>query len=322
MSLPRYPCRPLDANATIGAVPDAPLVILNPTAGGGRAGRLLGWLRERLAQRPDARLEVTRRPGDAEAWAAGAAPAHDRVVAVGGDGTVQEVVNGLLAGGAGATLGVVPVGTGNDLARSLGLPTDPADAWRSAIGHGEQPIDVAHAEGADGRVRWFTSAGGIGFDAQVAAAMATRRGWQRGRAAYLLTTLAELRRFSNRRVVIRLDGASIERQVLFVAIANGEFYGAGMRIAPGAAVDDGLLDLCIVGDVSRLTALRQLANLYRGTHVEHPKVEMARGREVVIEGDAGTLVHLDGEPFGSLPLRVTLHPARLTVAGGSARLTA
>ena len=296
-------------------MPNAPLVIVNPAAGGGRAARLVPWLRERLATRPDVILHVTRRAGDAERAAADAgAEGRDLVVAVGGDGTVQEVVNGVMAAGGRSRVGIVPVGTGNDLARSLGLPRDPAAAWTVAIGRGARPIDLLLATGGDGRRRWFGSAGGIGFDAQVAAAMATPSGWQRGRAGYLLATLAELRRFENRRVELTIDGIATTPRVLFVAIANGEFYGGGMRIAPGAAVDDGMLDLCIVGDISRLTALRQLANLYRGTHVRHPQVELRRGRSVVISGDAGTLVHLDGEPFGSLPVQIELHAARLTVA--------
>ena len=294
-------------------MPIAPLVIVNPTAGGGRAGRLVTWLTERLAPRSDARLEITSRPGDAEVLTSRLAHDHDRVVAVGGDGTVQEVLNGLCDAGAGS-LGIVPVGTGNDLARSLALPRDAADAWSVALGPATRRIDTARAVSGDGRARWFASAGGIGFDAQVAAAMARRMGWQRGTAAYLLTTLAELRRFSNRAVTITVDGERLERRVLFVALANGEYYGGGMRIAPGATVDDGRLDLCIVGDVSRLDALRQLANLYRGTHIRHPKVELRHAREVRIESDAVTRTHLDGEPFGSLPLHVTVHPAAAEVA--------
>jgi len=297
-------------------VPHAPLIIVNPTAGGGRAGRLVGWLRERLERRRDARLEITTRAGDAELLAANAAQTgHDRVVAVGGDGTVQEVANGL-AGAARTTvsLGIVPMGSGNDLARSMGLPRDPAAAWTIAMGAGTWVIDLLLATDGDGHSRWFGSAGGIGFDAQVASAMARRNGWQRGQAGYLLTTLVELRRFVNRPVELTVDGTTASRQVLFIALANGEYYGGGMRIAPGASLDDGQLDLCVVGDVSRITALRQLANLYRGTHVAHPKVDMLRGRSVSIDGDRATLVHLDGEPFGHLPLRVDLHPARLLVA--------
>ncbi len=296
-------------------MPHAPLVIVNPTAGGGRALRSVEWLRERLGQRPDARFEVTRRRGDAESLAAAAAGAgHDRVIAVGGDGTVQEVVNGLLSGAQPPELGIVPLGSGNDLARSLGLPADPAMAWRAAIGHQTRTLDVARARNGDGANRWFASAGGIGFDAQVAAAMIDRRGWQAGRAGYLLSTLAELRRYSNRRVNLTVDGASFAHDVLLVAIANGAYYGGGMRIAPGAQPDDGILDVCVVGDISRMAAIRQLPNLYRGTHVRHPQVSTMTGRTVEVDGDPTTRIHLDGEPFGSLPLRVSLVAGPLDVA--------
>ena len=295
-------------------MPTALLVIVNPTAGGGRAGRLVPWLRERLGLRPEARLEVTTHAGHAERLAAEAAPVHDRIVAVGGDGTVQEIINGMLASGGGASLGIVPTGSGNDLARSLRLPTEPGAAWTVAVGEGVRPLDLGQASNGREGARWFGSAGGIGFDAGVATAMSSRSGWQRGRAGYLLTTLAELRRFENREVEIVIDGSASRRRVLFIAIANGEYYGGGMRIAPGAVTDDGLLDVCIVGDISRLTALRQLPNLYRGTHVAHPQVELVQARSLSIEGDARTLVHLDGEPFGTLPLTVELHRDRLLVA--------
>jgi diacylglycerol kinase (ATP) len=301
--------------ATMRRVSLAPLIIVNPAAGGGRALRSVGWLRERLAARPEARLEITRRPGDAEAMASDAGRlGHDRVIAVGGDGTVQEVVNGLLSASEPTSLGVVPLGSGNDLARSLGLPTDPGAAWGAAIGHATRAIDVAHARNGVGAERWFASAGGVGFDAQVAAAMATRSGWQGGRAGYLLTTLAELGRFENRRVRISIDGATATHDVLFVAIANGAYYGGGMHIAPGAQPDDGRLDVCVVGDISRLTALRELRNLYRGTHVRNAAVSMHTARTIEVEGDARTRLHLDGEPFGGLPLRVILHHGVLRVA--------
>jgi diacylglycerol kinase (ATP) len=305
----------LDANRTIGRVPDAPVIIVNPTAGSGRAARLLPWIRERLAPRPDADLHVTSRPGEAQDLAArAAADGCDRLVAVGGDGTIQEIVNGLLEGSARPAIGIVPVGSGNDLARSLGLPTDAAEAWTIAIGRVTREIDIALATNGNGQRRWFASAGGIGFDAQVAAAMATRHGWQTGRAGYLLTTLAELRRFDNRHLRIVLDGEPLERRVLFVAIANGAYYGGGMRIAPDALADDGWLDVCIVGDISRLTAVRELPNLYRGTHVRNPAVSVHRARQIEISGEGTTHAHLDGEPFGTLPLRVEIKPGSLEVA--------
>jgi diacylglycerol kinase (ATP) len=296
-------------------VPHAPVIIVNPTAGAGRGARLVPWLRERFAASPGAELHVTVDATEPEALAAAAAARGcERVVAVGGDGTVQAVLNGLLGTARQTELGVLPVGTGNDLARSLGLPADAAEAWEVAIGPSTRLIDVAQARNGEGRERWFASAGGIGFDAQVAAAMARRRGWQAGRAGYLLTTLAELRRFENQRIRMTLDGVPSEHLVLLIAIANGAYYGGGMRIAPGAQPDDGLLDLCVVGDISRLTAIRELPNLYRGTHVRNRAVSMHVARAVTVEGDAETRVHLDGEPFGGLPLEVVVRPAALSVA--------
>ncbi len=296
-------------------MPSAPLFVVNPVAGGGRAARSLPWLRERLAGCAGARLVVTSSAGEAEALAAEASSGgHDRVVAVGGDGTVQEVVNGLMARAGGSSVGILPLGSGNDLARSLGLPRDLGANLDMALAEQEYPIDLLHATNGDGRRRWFTSAGGVGFDAQVAEAMSHRRGRRPGRAAYLRTTLTELRRFENRRLAITVDGRPSERTLLFLAVANGPYYGGGMHIAPGASLRDGQFDLCIVGDISRLTALRQLANLYRGTHVRHAQVEVVRGTHLTVYGATPTRVHLDGEPFGFLPLEVRAHHGRIEVA--------
>lgn len=306
------------------APPAAPLVVVNPVAGMGRAQRLLPRLGAWLAQhRPDARLVETHEPGHAQRLAAAAAAdGHDRVLAVGGDGTVQEVLNGLMAAGGASgarpQLGIVQGGSGNDLARSLGLPGDPIVALRLALGDAVQPLDVGRAVG-HGSMRHFASAGGVGFDAQVAFTMVGRpRRWQRGAAGYLLATLNELRRFHNRSLAIRLETDAGARQVegrfLFVCFANGAFYGGGMQIAPDARTADGWLDVCLVGDISRIGALRELPGIYRGAHVNHPLVEIVRVRRVEVEGEAGTLVHLDGEPFGTLPLEVELIPAAVSVA--------
>ena len=272
----------------------------------------------------EARLLETREPGHAERLAAAATDlGHDRVVAVGGDGTIQEVLNGLMSAGvapAGGppSLGIVPGGSGNDLARSLGLPGAPLEALAVALGASTQLLDIGHAA-QDGATRFFAAAGGTGFDAQVAHTMATRtQRWQRGRAGYFLATLNELRRFRNRELRLRLatdDGSrAIEGRFLFVAFANGPYYGGGMQICPDASTMDGLLDVCLVGDISRLGALRELPGIYRAAHVDHPLVEIVRVRELAIEGQAGTRVHLDGEPFGELPAQVSVLPGAVAVA--------
>jgi diacylglycerol kinase (ATP) len=293
----------------------------------GHAHQLAPRIGEALARSgAEARVLETREPGHAERLAAAATDlGHDRVIAVGGDGTIQEVLNGLMAAGVGPdggppVLGIVPGGSGNDLARSLGLPTGALEALAVALGERTQPLDLGRATN-DGSVRYFAAAGGTGFDAQVAFTMAGRtHRWQRGRAGYFLSTLNELRRFRNRELRLRLaddDGArEVEGHFLFVAFANGAYYGGGMQICPDASTNDGLLDICLVGDISRLGALRELPGIYRAAHVDHPLVEIVRVRELRIDGQAGTRVHLDGEPFGDLPVDITVLPAAVSVAAG------
>jgi diacylglycerol kinase (ATP) len=300
-----------------------PLFVVNPVAGRGRAGRILPWLRGELRRRsPAARIVETEAAGHAIALARDAArEGFDRVVAVGGDGTAQEVLNGILDGGSLLSMALLPRGSGNDLARGVGLSLGLDDALTVALGSGRTRIDVGRATRSAGRetkVRHFGAAGGVGFDAQVAAVMAERhQAWQRGRIGYALSTIWELQRYQNRALQLRFETVEgpreEERRVLFVAIANGAYYGGGMQICPAANVSDGWLDVCLVGDLSRFEALRQLPGLYRGAHATHPAVEFVRVRSLAISGDAETRVHLDGEPFGTLPLRVEVLPLALTL---------
>jgi diacylglycerol kinase (ATP) len=216
------------------------------------------------------------------------------------------------------SFGLVPGGSGNDLARGLGLPLTPLEALAVALGDHTRPLDLGRAS-HDGQHRYFSAAGGTGFDAQVAFTMAGKRSrWQRGRAGYFLSTLNELRRFNNKTLSLRLATDAGARQVdgrfLFVAFANGPFYGGGMQICPDASLSDGLLDLCMVGDIGRLGALRELPGIYRAAHVDHPLVEITTVREVRIEGEPETRVHLDGEPFGMLPVDIAVQPGAVAVA--------
>jgi diacylglycerol kinase (ATP) len=247
-------------------------------------------------------------------------------VVVGGDGTIQEVVNGLLTDGRPATgerpsLGLVPGGTGNDLVRDLLLPLEPFAALAVALGELTRAIDIGRATNGAGEVRHFHAAGGVGFDAKVAHTMfGHRMPWQKGRIGYFLSTFVELMRFRNQTILVDPDGdddaAAAERVCLLVAFANGAFYGGGMQICPGAEIGDGLLDICLAGDLSRWEALRLLPGIYKGAHVGHPKVEFRRVRGITFSGDPGTLAHLDGEPFGALPVAVSVLPGALRVAVG------
>jgi diacylglycerol kinase (ATP) len=291
----------------------------------GRAHQLAARIQEVLGHpASNALLLETREPGHAERLAAAATDlGHDRVIAVGGDGTAQEVLNGLMAAGVGPdggppAFGLVPGGSGNDLARGLGLPLAPMEALTVALGEHTRPLDLGKAS-HDGKTRYFAAAGGTGFDAEVAFTMAGKRQhWQRGRAGYLLATLNELRRYRNRGLSLRLatdaGARHVEGTFLFVAFANGPYYGGGMQICPDASLTDGLLDLCLVGDIGRLGALRELPGIYRAAHINHPLVEIIRIRELRVEGEAGTRVHLDGEPFGRLPVDIAVQAGAVAVA--------
>jgi diacylglycerol kinase (ATP) len=306
--------------------PVSPLFIVNPIAGSGRAHnyapRIAAWMAE---QGIDGRLLETREKGHAERLAAAATDlGHDRVIAVGGDGTIQEVLNGLLTAGVGPdggppALGIIPAGRGNDMARSVNLPIDPMACLPIAVGAVSRRFDVGRATSADGAVRHFGAAGGVGFDAQVAWTMAERRRfWMRGEAGYFLATLNELRRFRNCHLQVSIESEEGDRRVeqpfLFVAFANGPFYGGGMQICPAAETDDGWLDVCLVGDLSRLEALRELPGIYQAKHVNNRKVEILHARAVRIEGDDTARVHLDGEPFGQVPVRIDLLAGAVGVA--------
>jgi diacylglycerol kinase (ATP) len=178
---------------------------------------------------------------------------------------------------------------------------------------------VGRARSPDGSQRYFGAAGGVGFDAAVAYTMAVRRRfWMRGEAGYFLGTLNELRRWRNSELEVTLVGEGGDRVVkqrfLFVAFANGPYYGGGMQICPDAETDDGMFDVCLVGDLSRFAALRELPGIYQAKHLKNPKVEIVRARTVRIEGTPVTRVHLDGEPFGTVPVEVSLLPGAVSVA--------
>src|SRR3989304_2467338 len=233
------------------SAPVSPLFIVNPIAGSGRAHgytpRIEAWMAE---QGIDGRLLETRERGHAERLAAAATDlGHDRVIAVGGDGTIQEVLNGLLTAGAAPdggppSLGIIPAGRGNDLARSVFLPLDPMACLPIAVGATGRRFDVGKATSEDGAVRYFGAAGGVGFDAEVAYTMAVRRRfWMRGEAGYFLGTLNELRRFHNSelRITLRSDGEDrvVDQRFLFVAFANGPYSGGGVVVRPDAGADGG-----------------------------------------------------------------------------------
>ncbi|MGW6567656.1 diacylglycerol kinase [Streptomyces sp. NPDC054975] len=234
----------------------------------------------------------------------------DALVAVGGDGMVSLALQALA--GTRTPLGVVAVGTGNDFARSLGLPVRrPAAAGRLAAellkGGGGRDIDL-------GRVgdRWFGTVLASGFDSRVND-RGNRMRLPAGRFKYDLAMIAELAAF--RPVPYRLtfdDGTEREVGATLVAVGNGTSYGGGMRICADARMDDGLFDVTVVGECSRTTLIKVFPRVYRGTHLDHPVVTVHRVRSVTLDAPRVT-GYADGEPLGPLPLTATCVPGALRV---------
>jgi YegS/Rv2252/BmrU family lipid kinase len=292
------------------------LLVHNPTAGGGRARRLVPQVAARLAADGiEVAQHQTRSLEDARLAACQAAGAVDAVVAVGGDGTVGACAAGLAdAGppgspGTGAALGVVPAGGGNDAARSLGLPAgDPLAAAGLLPTLRRRPADLATVAG-----RAYLNVAGAGFDSEVNRIANQYLGWAGNRPRYVGAVLAELVVGRTARFRLSLDGRAAELRGWLVAVANGPSYGGGMLVAPQASLADGLLEVVVIGDVGKLEFLRTFPKVFPGRHVEHPAVAVHRAARVELDADRPLAVYADGEPAGTLPATFEVRPAAITV---------
>jgi len=286
--------------------------IVNPAAGGGSTASTWPAVRGAFAAE-GAALEwvTTAGPGDAARLAReAAAGGWPLVVAVGGDGTLNEVTDGVIAAGSGAAVGAVMTGRGRDACRNFGVPNDPRAAARRVLGGSTVPLDVGVAHWDDGARRCFLIACGAGFDAAVARRAAAGGGW--GTLPYVRAIVASLATHSPAVTRVELDGAAAWGDALTaVVVANAAYYGGGMRIAPAAVPDDGLLDVLVLGAFGRLELLRWLPSVYRGAHLRHPRVVAFRARHVRITAPAPLPTHVDGEVTAPTPVTVSVLPRAL-----------
>jgi diacylglycerol kinase (ATP) len=298
------------------------LLLHNPAAGGGRAARHLGGVVERL-RRGGVELELHRTVSldDARAAARARAAAVDAVVAMGGDGLVGACAAGLAEAAPGqpgggdlpavrAALGVIPAGGGNDGARSLGLaPGDPLAAAGLLPKLSRRRADLARAGD-----RWYLNIAGAGFDSEVNRLANRRLSWLPGTSRYVAALLAELVVGRPSRLRLTLDGAALEVAAWFVVVANTASYGGGMRIAPDARLDDGLLDVVVIdGALSRPRFLAAFPQVFAGTHLTHPAVSAYRAATVHVAADRPLAVYADGEPAGAVPMTFTVTPGAIAV---------
>lgn len=270
------------------------LVIFNPAAGKGRAAAQLQALREALAASglPHHLMQTTEVGAARHQAAAAPAKGYRAVIVAGGDGTLNEVVNALVH--TTMPVGIIPLGTGNDTAKMFGLAPHKIAAALRFIKHAvPRPVDVGQVNG-----HHFINGLGIGFDAAIGV-RAQRPSWLRGTAVYFKALLLELVHYRSPRLHISLNGEQTNRRRLLVTVGNGRSNGGAFFLTPDAILDDGLFDVCIADDMSRLTVLRFVGRVMRGTHTKLPPVTMARTAALSIHSPDPLPVHVDGEIVGT-----------------------
>jgi diacylglycerol kinase (ATP) len=295
-------------------------VLLNPVAGRGYGAKVEPELRRALeAQGLDFDLVRTSRPWHAAELAEQAArDGFQMVVAVGGDGTFNEVVNGLMAAserGATATMGVIPVGSGSDFANTVSIPPDLEGAC-FRLAHGQvRSVDVGRVTLPGQVQRYFDNTVNIGFGGVVTReAQKVRR--LRGIALYLPVVLKTIFLYYRApQVLIECDGQELALPAVMISVANGQREGGGFYVAPQAQPDDGFFDLCVVREISQLAMLALIPHFMRGTHTDRDPVTMVRAQQVTISSTDGLIAHMDGEMLCTDAKRIEFRilPRRLQV---------
>jgi diacylglycerol kinase (ATP) len=282
-------------------------------SGGGRGGSVAARAQRAIAaierHGDGAEVFVTERHGHARELAKSAVRRGARLVmAWGGDGTINEVASALAFDE--VPLGIIPAGSGNGLAGELGISRRPEVAIASALAAVPRAIDVGEIDG-----HLFVNVAGVGFDAYVAAAFNAPGNRRRGLLGYVRLGCRALVTYVPRHYCLDLDGARSESRAVLIGVANGAQYGNNARIAPSATVDDGLLDLIVVEESSRLRTLLNVPRLFSGAAERVRGYRSAKIRRGSIESDGPIDFHVDGEPMkGGASLKIRVHPGALMIA--------
>jgi YegS/Rv2252/BmrU family lipid kinase len=287
--------------------------VVNPRSAGGRTARRWPDIAARLGP---VETRFTERPGHATEIARSLVVAgFDRVIAAGGDGTINEVANGLA--GSEAALGILPLGTGGDFRRTLGVPPDLEGALAALARAVPRRIDLGKAvfRGWEGRSqqRYFVNLVSFGMGGEVASRSRNALSALGGQTAFLWATLVSFFTYHRKRVRLEVDGASWDGEIYNIAVGNGRYHGGGMHVCPTADPADGVLEVTVIEYLRRWEAMRDLPVLYSGKVYQHPKVKHLRGGCVVAQSQQEVRIEVDGEPLGTLPLEITVVPQALTV---------
>ena len=299
-------------------------VIVNPRSAGGRTARRWGRLRAALEDRLGAvEVRLTETPGHAIELARELVRGgFTLIVGVGGDGTYNEIANGLLLDdqplNSEAKLGILPLGTGGDFQRTLGIPSRPEQAVELLARGRTIEIDVGKLvcrtpDGGAAR-RYFVNLVSFGMGGEVAARSRNFLSPLGGKTAFFYATVQVFPFYRSKTVELALDdGRPRGYRVLNVAIGNGRYHGGGMHVCPRAALDDGLLEVTVIEDLSLFTLLKDLSYLYDGRIYAHPKVRHFHATRLQASSPEITRIEVDGEPLGTLPIEITILPKRLKV---------
>ena len=235
---------------------------------------------------------------------------YDLLVVVGGDGTLNEVVNGVV--GKDVELAVVPAGTGQDFGRTYGLPENPEEALQVALSGQTRTIDIGRATWSGGE-HYFVNVGSVGMSGAVAERANGMSKALGGRATFYYALVREFVTWKNTQVTVRYDGGERRGAMHDVIVANGRWHGGGMKLAPDASPVDGLFDVVLIGDITKLDFVTTSPKLYTGRHVGHPRVEVLRTRTVAVDAAEPLPVELEGEPVGTTPAQFEIVPGALRV---------
>jgi len=296
-------------------------VIVNPASSSGKTGQRWAGIEDRLriaGAQFDA--EFTHEPGHATTLARDAVAAGYRtIVAVGGDGTLNEVVNGLIVDGRAdpdVKLGLIPGGTGSDFGRGIGLPRDPLESALHLLKAEPRWFDAGRIVcklGEGTATRYFINVAGIGFDGAVADRVNRSAKVGGGTIPYLSNLVITLFTYRNKRVHWTLDGQAFDQVLNSVIVANAHFFGGGMHISPNSRMDDGQFHVITLGDWGKVEFLMAVPRVYNGTHLTHPKVKEYVGHEVTVEADGRMFLQAEGDLFGEAPATFKLLPRALQV---------
>lgn len=282
-------------------------VIINPHAANGRALRLWPKIESHLSRRHRIHSAVSLNPVEMRREIVRAKrEGAEGVLLAGGDGTVHEALTAVCE--TDMPFGIIPLGRGNDFARNVHIPLHLRHACTLPVSPSYTLVDVPYVNGTP-----FGSVACVGFDAAVNKLARGHQGYLGGTLGYVICVLKALHHFHPFEIEMELDGVRWSGRVMMVAVANGQYYGGGMRIAPSASVNDGCFTVCIVRETSKRALLAQFPRVFRGTHVNHPSVVVQNARTVQIMAPAGAEVFADGELCGALPVECRIGNQRVRV---------